>query len=301
MSKVFDTLSRAINPAPQNSAANKEWTLLDEVHADAAPHAGLNGKAAAAVPARDDPNPRSWSERLEKFLFGWGLTGYKPYPIAAFEKDSRESEQYKILREKLKRLAHERKAHCFCVTSPVKGDGKSLVAVNLAVSIALTLEQRVLLIDGDLRAPQVHHYFNVHSIPGLTEYLSNNSARETLAGYLHDTFLPNLQILPAGSPTEFSSELLCSAKMRSLMAELRSTYRDYQIIFDTSPILTTPDPLVLARQVDGTLMVARVGKTPHECLLESYQHLDPGKVIGLVLNDCEPTAGGKYYYRYGKS
>jgi protein-tyrosine kinase len=304
MSRVFESLAKA--KRAENGASEKvpelEWAFGDQNGRSDGTGVpiGMNGDSTPVATryGQLDSGSKPWTERLEEFLFGWNLKRYKSYPIVALEKESLAGEQYKILREKLKRRCAESRAHCFCVMSPVKGDGKTLVAVNLAVATALSSEQQVLLIDADLRGPQVHHYFNIKSTPGLAEYLSSGSSNEVLTGYLHETFLPNLKILPAGKPTDFSSELLCAPKMQNLMGEIRSKFQDYQIIFDTPPLLTTHDPLVLAEQVDGIIVVARAGKTPHECLLESLQSLGSDKVIGMVLNDCELTASSKYYYYY---
>ena len=243
----------------------------------------------------------SWRERLEEFLFGWDLKRYKSYPIVALEKNSLAAEQYGILREKIKRRCAETKAHCLSVMSPVKGDGKTLVAVNLAVAIALSSREQVVLIDGDIRDPQIHRYFNIKSRPGLTDYLSSHSSEEVLSSYFQDTFLPNLKILAAGNPTDLSSELFSSPRMKNLIAEIRSGFKDHQIIIDTSPLLTTSDPLVLAEQVDGVILVARAGRTPHECVLEAIDSLGSNRVVGLILNDVELTAGNKYHYYYRRS
>jgi protein-tyrosine kinase len=262
-------------------------------------HNGMRPPVSASF-APMESQPESWIERVENILFGWRLQRYKNYPILALEQESQAAEQYKILREKLKRLKSESQRQCVCVMSPVKGDGKTMVAVNLAVAIAMFSDQQVLLIDADLRGPQTHHYFNIKSSPGLSDYLSSSSADEDVTSFIRDTFLPNLRILPAGNPTEFSCELLCKPKMRNVLAEIRSKFHDHQIIIDTSPLFTTPDPLVLARLVDGIIMVARAGKTPHECLLESVQNLGSEKIIGMVLNDVELTIGSKYYAYYKK-
>ena len=102
---------------------------------------------------------KSWRETIEELVFGWDLGRYATHPIVALEEESPASEQYKILREQLKRLRTEAGIRTIAITSPVKRDGKTTVAVNLAASIALEYEEKVLLIDADLRAPSVHRYF----------------------------------------------------------------------------------------------------------------------------------------------
>src|ERR1700746_2973897 len=117
--------------------------------------------------ARTPPvESKSWREKLEEWFFGWDLRRYNNFPIVALEKDSPAAEQYKILREQIKRLRTESGIRTFSVTSPVKRDGKTTIAVNLAAALSLDYDEKVLLIDGDLRAPSIHPYFNVANSPG---------------------------------------------------------------------------------------------------------------------------------------
>ncbi len=244
-----------------------------------------------------DPSPatvRTWREKVEEILFGLDLRHYKSYPIAALEQSSPAAEQFKILREQVKRLRLESGTRSVSITSPIKRDGKSMVAVNLAAALALDYDEQVLLIDCDLRNPQIHRYFGIEPNPGLADYL-NSRSNEDVMTYVKDTFLPNLKIFPAGRSPDFSSELLAKQKMRNVMEEIRSRFPDHQIIIDSSPVLSTPDPLVVARQVDGVIMVMRAGKTPRDCLLEAIQTLNSNKIMGIVLNDVDLGKTSKYY------
>src|SRR5215510_4325522 len=150
------------------------------------------------------PAPRSWRERLEELFFGWDLKRYQAYPIVVLERESAASEQYKILREQVKRLCSESGARSVSITSPVKQDGKTTVAVNLAVALALEYEEQVLLIDGDLRSPQIHRYFGLQRAPGLSDYL-RTSTESDLSSFVRQTFLPGLKVLPAGELSNVSS------------------------------------------------------------------------------------------------
>ncbi len=237
----------------------------------------------------------SWRERIEEWVFGWDLRRYSNYPLVALEKDTPASEQYKILREQIKRLRSESGIQVLSVTSPVKRDGKTTVAVNLAATLALDYEEKVLLIDADLRAPTVHRYYNLNLSPGLADYLGSNS-NAGVKGMVQDTFLPSLKVLSAGKPTSFSSELLAKEKMKHVMDEIRSEYPGYQIVVDTPPVLSTPDPMVLAQRVDGILLVIRAGKTPRDYLVKAIQSLNSNKVMGIVLNGAEMGISSKYYY-----
>jgi capsular exopolysaccharide synthesis family protein len=237
---------------------------------------------------------------LEELFFGWDLRRYSSYPIAALEKESPAAEQYKILREQLRRLRHEGGLRTVAVTSAVKRDGKTTVAVNLAVALALDSEAKVLLIDGDLRAPGVHRYFNLSATPGLADYLGSSSSQD-IKHLVTDTFLPGLRVLPAGKPSAAAAELLAKGRMQRAMDELRAAFPDYQIVIDSPPILPTPDPMVIARHVDGVLLVVRAGKTPRDYVAKSLQFIGAGKIIGLVLNGAELGLASRYYYYYSRN
>ncbi len=237
----------------------------------------------------------SWREKLEELVFGWDLRRYTGYPIVAVEKNSPAAEQYKILREQIKRLRNDAGIQSIAISSPVKRDGKTTVAANLAAALALDYEENVLLIDADLRNPGIHRYFDLRESPGLTEFLSSN-AHTKVKNLVQSTFLPSLRVLPAGRPSSFSSELLAKDKMNQAMQEIRKEFPGYQIVIDCPPVLPTPDPLVIARHVDGVLMVMRAGKTPRDYLTKALQSINSNKVVGVILNGADMGISSKYYY-----
>lgn len=300
MSRVFQALEKAsketnkaipkpaIAPPPLASP-----TIAPPPRAEDLPRIAVapetNGKAQTFAPPS-----RSWRERMEELFFGLDLKRYKNYPLVALEKGSPAADQYKILREQMKRLRAEKGIRLISVTSPVKQDGKSMVAANLAAAMALDYDEKVLLIDCDLRQPQIHKYFGVSDGPGLTNLLTSSS-NGSLSGYVRDTFLPGLQILTAGPSLALSSELLSTDKMKIVMDEIRRMFPDHQIIIDSPPVLSTADPLVLAGQVDGIIMVIRAGQTPRDCLPEAMDTLKSNKIVGIVLNGAELGMRSKYY------
>jgi protein-tyrosine kinase len=300
MSRVFEALIKASDeknrePEPyehDSRKGNNGFTRRDDV---VVPERNGHDQEAAASLMISSNGGRSWRERIEELVFGWDLSRYATYPIVALEKGSPASEQYKILREHIKKLRTEAAIHTFTVTSPVKRDGKTTVTANLAAALALDYEENVLLIDGDLRAPSLHRYFNVAQTPGLTDYLSSNS-KLRLQDLVQDTFLEGLRILPSGKPSNLSSELLAKERMKQILEEARVEFPGYQIIIDSPPILSTPDPMVIARHVDGVLVVMRASKTPRDYLTKALQSLNSSKVIGVVLNGVELGMASKYYH-----
>jgi protein-tyrosine kinase len=310
MSRVFEALAKATQQK-QTQADRSQGELkeslrdspyvfkspntLDEPHLNGSASANGHQKHLPIVSFTTADKNKTWRERIEELCFGWDLARYQNHPIVSLEQDSAASAQYKILREQMKRLRLEQGIDAFSVTSPVKRDGKTTVAVNLAAVLALDYEQRVLLIDGDLRAPGVHRYFNAPLSPGLGDYLSSASILG-VKGLVRETLLPGLRILPAGKTSHLSSELLAREKMKQLMEEVRSEFPGYQIIIDSPPILSTPDPIVIARLVDGVLLVIRAGKTPRDYLDKALQSLKSTKILGIVLNGANLGNLSKYYY-----
>jgi Mrp family chromosome partitioning ATPase len=118
----------------------------------------------------------------------------------------------------------------------------------------------------------------------------------SIKSFVQETFLPGLKILPSGKPSHFASELLAKERMKDVLEEARADFPGYQIIIDRPPILSTPDPLVIAGHVDGVLVVVRAGKTPREYLTKALQTLNSSKVMGVVLNGAEMGMASKYYY-----
>jgi exopolysaccharide/PEP-CTERM locus tyrosine autokinase len=177
------------------------------------------------------------------------------------------------------------------VTSALAGEGKSTVAANLAVAISQMIGEYVLLIDADLRRPDLHNFFGMPPKPGLSEYLEHDIDLKQL---LVKTEFEKLTLLQAGKVPANSTELLSSDRMHHLVREVKSRYPDRYIILDSPPVLSTSEPNVLANQVDGVILVVRAGMTPRELVEDVLGSISPDKVMGVVMNDVR-TEAGKYY------
>jgi capsular exopolysaccharide synthesis family protein len=180
------------------------------------------------------------------------------------------------------------------VTSSAPSEGKSTTAANLAVAFAQQ-GQRVLLVDCDLRRPQVHLVFGFPQIPGLTTALMGGASPAEL---VHGTAVENLAVLTAGPTPPNPAELLGGARMRDLLDRLSESYE--LIILDTPPVLVASDAAILSRHAGGTLLVVRAGKTQAAALREALQQLAHvgTRVIGTVLNDPD-GAVAKFSSYYG--
>ena len=212
-----------------------------------------------------------------------------PLLVAALAPKSFAAEQYRSLRT---RLAHAEDAGALrtvLITSPQKGEGKSVTAANLALTMAQELQRRVVLVEADLRKPSLRHLFGLPPGPGLSEYLSG-------AVELKDAlrFVPehNLTLLPAGAAPLNPAELLGSIAMRRMLDHLRTRFD--RVILDTPPVLPLADVAILAPLVDGSLMVVRAGVTPKPAIENALRAFDSSRLLGVVLNE----SGVEQDYRY---
>jgi capsular exopolysaccharide synthesis family protein len=178
------------------------------------------------------------------------------------------------------------------VTSACAGDGKTLVASNLAVALALS-EHRVLLIDADLRRPSLHTAFNVTSEPGLTNFLTGEG---TTTNLIRRTRIPQLHILTAGPLPPNPSELLDSHRFRKFLTQLGKFY-DW-VILDSPPVMPVTDAIVLAEVATGVIFVTAAEETPIPASRNAINQLRraPAPVLGVVLNRADVKR--RYYTRY---
>jgi len=202
-----------------------------------------------------------------------------------------EAERYQGLRLTIERLAMTRDVKVIAVSSPTMGDGKTVTAINLAGALARGADGRVLLIDADLRRPSIDRQIGITDVRvGLADALSDHSISfadvvRTLDGF-------NLDVVPAGTPRAGVSEILRSPRLSAFIEEARQRYA--YIVLDTPPLLPVSDAALLAKSVDGVLMVVSAHQTPRKLLGEALNMLDPAKVLGIVFNrDASPLFG--YY------
>ena len=189
---------------------------------------------------------------------------------------------YKILRTQVTQRLRENGWNVVGVTSPGYGEGKTLTAVNLAVSLAMETTQTVLLVDSDLQDPTVHQVFGLHDCLGLADYLLDDQPIENLL--LHPG-IGRFVLLPGGRAISSSTEILTSPKMVALVEELKHRYPSRVVIFDLPPLLHTADVLAFSPYTDALLMVVEEGKTTGEELQRALALVKNSRpVLGTVLN-----------------
>jgi polysaccharide biosynthesis transport protein len=190
-------------------------------------------------------------------------------------------------------------ARTLLVTSSEPGEGKTVTAANLAVSLA-QLNERVLLIDADLRAPRLHELFGQERQPGLTEVLAGNDELSglTTSGALRKTRVPRLWLMPSGSASRNPADLLGSARFNRLIDVLRSRF--HWVVLDSPPVLAVTDACLIAHVASGVLFVVGCGQTSREVACAAVERLDAagGKLVGALLNRAVFDQPGESYLPY---
>jgi capsular exopolysaccharide synthesis family protein len=203
---------------------------------------------------------------------------------------------FQTLRDSLTYFNVDQRLASLLVISPLKGDGKTSVSTNLAVAFARAGKQ-VILVDADLRSPQVATRMGTPSAPGLSEVISGNSDIQDALTEI-EPFGPYLRVLPGGSIPPNPSEMLGSARMSTILAEL-SEMSDL-VVIDTAPVLVVSDAFPLFEQVAGIVGVSRLEQTPREAITRAIEIASSagGRVLGMVATGAKQDGDG-YGYGYG--
>nr|WP_319393050.1 polysaccharide biosynthesis tyrosine autokinase [uncultured Desulfobacter sp.] len=220
-----------------------------------------------------------------------------PAIVTSANPHSPAAEQFRLLKNNILFPEKGNPPKTIMVTSASPHEGKSFVAANLAVSIAQSIDEYVLLMDCDLRSPTIHTSFGYGGKEqGLSDYLAK---KLPLSSVLKKSSVNKLTILPAGQIPANPSELLSSDQMRRLLHEVKLRYNDRYIIVDTSPPYITSETNAIARFVDGIILVIRQGKTRIKEVADILDIYGREKILGVVTNFSKKTVG--YGYGYHKS
>lgn len=204
------------------------------------------------------------------------------------------SEQYRTIRTNLEFTAVDDDLQTMVITSASSGEGKSTTSSNLAVVYAQQGKQ-VLLVDCDMRRPTAHFTFRVSNGIGLSTVLAKKTTVEKAT---HSTQIENLDLIAAGPIPPNPSELLSSKMMDRVLEELRANYDI--IILDAPPMMQVADTRLLARKVDGVVLVVGCDKSDRQMVVKAKEQLTLAEahILGVVLNKREPQGSDDYYYYY---
>ena len=225
--------------------------------------------------------------------------GFSPKLVVLSVPESLDAVNFEILRSQILFPKRGERPKTIMVTSAFPGEGKTFVAANLAVSLALGIDEYVLLVDCDLRNPNLHEMLGYSNTEGLCEYLTG---RRELPDLLIRTKMESLSLLPAGNSSPNPSELMASNMMKGFLEEVKGRYQDRFIIIDLPPNQVTAEANVLANYVDGIIFVVMAGKSPREIIQRSIENLGKEKILGIVFNGYAQSYKSyrKYYKNYYK-
>lgn len=205
------------------------------------------------------------------------------------------SEAYRTLRTNIQYSSFDKKIKTIVVTSAEAAEGKSTVSGNLALACSQN-ENKVIIIDCDLRKPSIHKKFKISNLLGLSEVLIGKAQLDDAIQSRNE----NLDVLTSGKVPPNPSEMLSSSAMTKLIEKLKEKYD--VVILDSAPLGAVTDAQILSTKVDGTILVMRAERTKREVVLEAKNSLEKvgANILGCVLHAVENTKG-KYYYYYGEN
>jgi capsular exopolysaccharide synthesis family protein len=219
----------------------------------------------------------------------------KENKIIAGSEPSEYMDAYRVLRTQVLKIMQANGWNTLGITSPSPGNGKTLTAINLAISLAREVNHTVLLADLDLRKPTVHKYLGYEPFYGISDYVTNNVP---VSEILFCPSIRRLVVMPGNQPILDSSEMITAPKTLKLINELKNRYRKRIVLYDLPPVLVNDDTIAFSQNVDAMLVVVEEGKTQKEELTRTLELLGDVNIIGTVLNNAEDTKQGYYGYGY---
>ncbi len=273
-------------PSEFKTSVVEDLPVWPEQPKRAASESQPNGHRAAAVedvPALPEEPKRTVSERQPNDLSRVAHLRISALaPIFPFDTGHHAAaDQYRIIRTKL--LHHPKRPRVMVVSSASSGDGKTITSINVAASLALKPDARVLLVDGDLRRPCIAENLGIPSAPGLAQVLDGSIGFESAV--LRVEQIPNLFVLPAGGARPNTAELLECRNWHSFVQQIREQFS--YVVFDAPPIATIADYELLQLASDAVVMVARPDHTARAACLKALETVPRQKLLGVILNAVE--------------
>jgi protein-tyrosine kinase len=299
MSRIHDALKKA---------ELEKASILLERHLEGSPEAGgaapspeasrgttlavLSPAAAVPPPPQSTPDAFAHEESWAKFSKHRWKPDLNQIVFGNSDPFLPGMEQFRTLRSRLYRIRESQPLQTLLISSAIPGEGKTLIAANLAQAFVRQHGCRVLLIDADLRAPRLDTLLGAPPTPGLTDYLRQNEA--TVFDVIQRGDEGELCFIPGGNRATNPSELIASGRMKELLERIKPWF-DW-IIIDSPPALPVADASILAGISDGVLLVVRGGLTPSEVARKAVREFAGTHVIGVVLNSVKETAEYASYY-----
>jgi capsular exopolysaccharide synthesis family protein len=297
MSRIHEALKKAQEEraAQQNSGnGNAPHPVESAVSVTSAPAAVMEVPAVVPPPPVDyQAGPLTYDMLLARCPKVRWIPNPSALVFSNVDENFASKEVFRTLRTRLYQVRAVQPLKTVLITSALPGEGKTFVTSNLAQSLIRQRERRVLLIDADLRVPNLHTPLGAPQTPGLSDYLLGEADE---FGILQRGHEENLFLIPGGKLVQNPNELLASGKMERLLERLAPAF-DW-ILLDSAPTIPVSDTTILAKMCDGILMVVRAGSTPFDLAQKACQEFSDRPLLGAVLNRADSRAGyGGYYYQ----
>jgi capsular exopolysaccharide synthesis family protein len=315
LSRLFEALSTLTSEAPPKGQADST-AAAPSVVGSTAPRQGTEAKAPSArvvpltigplamAPAESEQEVETIDEAIEERTWNTKTRGVsvRALPesrlVALTDPDSLGAEKFRALVTRFNHLRKKQEFKSFQITSSVIDEGKTMVAGNVALTLAKYSDSKTLLVEGDLHRPTLASLLGLDDLRGLNHWWS--SGGQDLGRFMYKLEDMPLWFLPAGKPCDRPSDLLRSARFSKAFAQLTSQFE--WIVVDSTPMLPVVDVNLWSALVDGTLLVVREGVTPVKALKRGLRALDHPKLIGIVVNDAtefdQVSYDGQYYGGY---
>jgi capsular exopolysaccharide synthesis family protein len=296
MSRIFDALQRSEAERsgveiPTAPAIATELLEAAERHASGAGMAHADDFSADAI---GDAAGNLDAPAFEQFRALEVRVSPASRLVCLTDKESLAAEKFRFLGVRLRQMQQRRQLKKVLITSTIPQEGKSMVAANLACTLARRQQQRILLVDGDLRRPTLSRLFGLGKLAGLSEWLQGEPGQ---AANIYRLEGAGIWFLPPGSAPQNPLESMQSGRLAAIMDQLAAWF-DW-VIVDSPPVLPLADTSVWTRMVDGILLVTRQGTTDRRQLQRGMEAIEQAKLLGMVLNGSINTAHSDYYQHYG--
>jgi protein-tyrosine kinase len=212
--------------------------------------------------------------------------------VTLTDPDSADAESFKVLRGQILFSRDRQVPKSILVTSTLPGEGKTYVSANLALTLALSIDEYVLTIDTDLRRPKLHRQFGYRNTRGLHDYLVGGARLEDL---ILESGVQKLSLLPAGKIARNATELLSSNMMATFLGAVKEKFNNWFIVIDSPPCHIMAETRSLVQHVDGIIFVVMANNTPRKDIEKAIDNLGRDKILGIVFNGYEQAR--KSYYR----
>ena len=289
-----DTDAEAANGSAEREAARERHAQrLQSIHAAA----GRIVAAPTEIPGKADDSAVSGrrSKLVEIDLGALAAAGY----VTPEAHRSQIADEFRVLKRPIIKNAQGAptsgitRGNCVMVTSALPSEGKSFVALNLALSIALEVDSTVLLVDADVANPNLMKRMHLPTSRGLLDLLTNED--EEVANILLRTNVEKLSLLPAGTPHRRATEMLASTAMVDLVEQMSKRYPDRILVFDSPPLLATTEARVLASHMGQIVMVVEADRTAQATVLQALETVENCPIVLMVLNKATRAEVGGYY------